>query len=298
MMRRMRIPIRLLALCALAVLLLAPAAAQPPVSRCPAGMVLVEGGSFVMGRADSDSDQRPNTKATISAFCLDRTEVTVAGYRACSDAGACLPAWPTVDWTDIEAGPRAFWSQFCNGARNDRENHPVNCETWSQAAAFCRWRQGRLPTEAEWEFAARGPEARLHPWGSRAAGPRLLNACGEECRRKGLSLGAAWPTMHPDDDGWSATAPVGSFPAGATPQGLMDLSGNVFEWVADWYGPYPGGAVADPKGPAQGAYRVTRGGAWTSWDAGRVHAAIRGRGEPGLRNHIIGFRCAAAPRAQ
>jgi formylglycine-generating enzyme required for sulfatase activity len=121
----------------------------------------------------------------------------------------------------------------------------------------------------------------------------LLNACGKECLAWGAKNGVEETSMYPQDDGWPTTAPVGSFPKGASRFGLMDVVGNVWEWVADWYAPYTAEAVASPVGSPEGTARVIRGGAWNGGYASWVRPTFRYKDAPGKRSYGIGFRCAA-----
>ncbi|MEO7327843.1 MAG: SUMF1/EgtB/PvdO family nonheme iron enzyme, partial [Minicystis sp.] len=181
-----------------------------------------------------------------------------------------------------------------NGDRADRDNHPLNCIDWTQAATYCAWAGGRLPTEAEWEYAARGKDGRKYPWGNADPGPTLLNACGSECRALGAKVGAKWPVMYEGNDGWETTAEVGKFPLGASPFGLLDMAGNVWEWTADVEAPYEASAQVNPridKGPDM-LRRVIRGGAWHNNDASRVRGAYRSGHDVASRYDIVGFRCA------
>jgi sulfatase modifying factor 1 len=259
---------------------------------CPTGMAGVPGGTFWMGSTDGDADEAPVHQVTVSTYCLDRTEVTVSAYGECVSAGGCTPAPTTVSWSGITAADRDLFSQFCNGSRGDRAQHPVNCVDWEMASGYCRWRGRRLPTEAEWEYAARGTSGRQYPWDGEGLNGRQLNACGMECRALGARLGQSWPVMYETDDGWGATSPVGSYPAGASPFGMLDMAGNVWEWTSDWYGAYGQGAVRDPSGPSSGAERVLRGGSWSALSAARVRSAFRDRNSPSYRSDGVGFRCA------
>jgi formylglycine-generating enzyme required for sulfatase activity len=206
---------------------------------------------------------------TVFTFDLDRTEVTVRAYRRCVEAGACAPP-------GIQPGDPRF----------DRPELPVTFVRWEDSVAFCTWAGGRLPTEAEWEYAARGIEGREFPWGD------FYNAH--------LSNHGSFAQDETDaTDGFSGLAPVGSFPDGATPLGLLDMAGNASEWVSDlWdvddngFG-YPPASAVNPKGPANGVGHVLRGGSFAD-GAAWVRAAARGR-MLDLRSPTTGFRCAYDP---
>ncbi|MCB9660287.1 MAG: SUMF1/EgtB/PvdO family nonheme iron enzyme [Sandaracinaceae bacterium] len=229
-----------------------------------------------MGTASGgDDDERPVHEVTLSSYYMDRTEVTVSAYGECVRAGRCA-ARSAVDWPGISAADRTFYSQYCNWGVSGREAHPMNCVSWDDAVAYCGWRGGRLPTEAEWEYGARGSDGRVYPWGNEGPSDRRLQWSGG-CGGFGCSGG---------------TAAVGSHASGRSPFGLEDMSGNVWEWVSDWYGAYPSGAVRDPSGPTSGDGRVLRGGSWLYSDAAGVRSANRFWYEASNRNVNVGFRCA------
>lgn len=218
-----------------------------------------------------DADESPMHEVTLSAYCMDRTEVTVKAYTDCVAAQRCPPT-PFMEYSITHTpGDVKRNSQFCN--RADRPDHPINCIDWNQAVAYCQWAGGRLPTEAEWEYAARGPERREYPWGDDPPSSKYLN-------------------MYGTIDRYTTTAPVGSFPDGASPFGVLDMAGNVWEWTADWYGPYPAAPVTNPRGPETGTTRALRGGGWMNLAPGAVRAALRSWGEPRDRMMTLGFRCA------
>jgi len=163
---------------------------------CPKGTALVPAGRFIVAeRYDTGS---------ADAFCMDVTEVTVAAYANCVAANACLE--PDAYAEDDREDRRA-----CNWKRPGAELHPVNCVDWAEATAYCAWANQRLPTEEEWEWAARGGlDARKYPWGAAEPAADRLNACGAECVAWAQSnLGKTWSSMYTTDDGWPTTAPVG-----------------------------------------------------------------------------------------
>ena len=243
--------------------------------------VRIPGGSFSMGSVSGGEDEKPPHDATVAGFDMTRTEVTVAQYRACVEKGKCT-ARDSVNYSGYSAEDATFWSGACNANVSGRDDHPMNCVDATDADAFCAWAKGRLPTETEWEYAARGRAGRTYPWGEGTPDGSQANACGPECAARGK---AGWKTMYSRDDGWPTTAPVGTFKAGRTPEGLLDMSGNVWEWVASNYCPYPSKKCAELA-------RVTRGGGSGDDDASRFRGAFRGRDTPSDRSAIFGFRCA------
>jgi formylglycine-generating enzyme required for sulfatase activity len=263
-------------------------ARSPGAASCPAGMVLVAGARFAMGSAadaETPSDETPRHDVTVRPFCLDVTEVTVAAYAACE---GCERPQRTVEFEGLTPNGAVFESQFCNGPADG--DHPQNCVDWRQAKAYCATLGRRLPTEAEWELAARGQEGRLYPWGQAPPSGQRLNACFLECsrmltsRREAVGKGP-WPAMLGDDDAAAATSPVGRYPAGATPAGVMDLAGNVWEWTESPYCPYGKDDCGDSR-------RVLRGGGWDTTESQDVRSARRYPSAPTARGRSIGFRCA------
>lgn len=275
---------------------------------CPAGMVLITGGKFFMGTDDDSAvlvPARPAHQVDVGTLCIDVHEVTVDAYRQCSDRGECKRAHRTSEWPAPEGKEPTEWrasisayDELCNERYDDRGDHPVNCVSWAQAQSYCEWRGGRLPTEAEWEFAARGSDGRVYPWGDEDPGPEHMNGCGAECRtwRAARNLRETPAVLYDASDGYSGTAPVGSFPAGRTQWGLDDIAGNVFEWTADSFTSYPGASPSQTMQDDGPERRVIRGGAFNSFQAVHADPALRFGQVPTAHTHGIGFRCAAPPR--
>lgn len=268
-------------------------------THCPEGMVSIPAGEFLMGAAPGSEglpEERPQHLVRLSTYCLDLTEVTVAQYAPCVQTGSCRASatqLSTFDSLDL-----TFFSRYCNWTSPDHLNHPMNCVDWMQADAFCRWAGKRLPTEAEWEYGARGSDGRIYPWGNELPTERLLNAWGGGDWRHWSAIGKADShsrLMYEGDDGWPSTAPVGQYPAGRSPFGLYDMAGNVWEWAADSYDAYgaPHGntALQDPI-RRNGQHKVARGGSLGDEVPGRVRTTRRLDIEPQNRLVNVGFRCA------
>ncbi len=240
------------------------AAATPPVD-APPGMVLVPAGEFMMGHAEAGTDERPPHPVYLSAFWIDKTEVTVADYLHCVAHGPCRRPLSNCSWAGAENG-----------------DDPISCVDWSEAHSYCRWSGKRLPTEAEWEKAARGTDQRDYPWGNKPPTCKLAafhDQGDDPSAPKGCGRNKTWP--------------VGSFPEGASPYGALDMAGNAWEWVSDWYSPdsYARSREQDPKGPEWGDMHVRRGGSWKSQPQ-FLNSAVRGRMDPAEWNDMVGFRCA------
>lgn len=235
---------------------------QPGSEKDGMQMVHVPAGEFIMGSLESEGweDERPQHTVYLDSFLIDKTEVTTAQYDRCVQAGACsLP--------DTKG-------YACTYGAPNKQDHPINCVDWSQAEAYCSWVGRRLPTEAEWEKAARGTDGRIYPWGNQMPSAALANF-----------------DLKAED-----TTPVGQYPSGASPYGALDMAGNVWEWVADWYDDqyYAQSTNEDPVGPSSGTYRVVRGGSWDD-AAPDIRVAYRSGYEPTPstgRHDDLGFRCA------
>jgi len=227
-----------------------------------APMVLIPAGPFTMGSDSGNDDEQPVHEVTLDDFYIDQYEVTNARYADCVAAGDCT--FPNPD------------DPHCTEAYDDSDkmNHPVVCVNWEQANTYCEWRGDRLPTEAEWEKAARGTDGQIYPWDDTAPNEELLNF----------------------NQNVNDTTPVGSYPDGVSPYGVYDMAGNVFEWVADWYNAnyYSNSPSQNPIGPSTGDGKVLRGGAWDSYDDD-ARASYRGNDDPDNHYDSYGFRCVAAP---
>ncbi|MEW5938228.1 MAG: SUMF1/EgtB/PvdO family nonheme iron enzyme, partial [Chloroflexota bacterium] len=217
-------------------------------------MRLVPAGIFSMGSEAGQLDEKPIHDVYLDAYYMDIYEVTNKLYRICVDAGIC------------ELPENTQYSDDSNYA-----DHPVVFVDWEMAKNYCEWRGGRLPTEAQWEKAARGTDGRTYPWGEKIDSTRA---------------------NYNQDVGY-ATTPVGSFLSGVSPYGIYDMAGNVWEWVADWYSSayYSAMPSPNPFGPETGQYRVLRGGAWY-FDDDFVRSAFRFRDDPSNSSYDVGFRCA------
>jgi formylglycine-generating enzyme required for sulfatase activity len=252
-------------------------------------MVYVPAGEFEMGISEADvegifaqcehlsgtgecnrsliEEESPKHLVILDGFWIDQTEVTNAQYTLCVVAGACQA------------------SAYADNGVYNGDSYPVVGVSWYDASAYCQWAGGRLPTEAEWEYAARGPHQRIYPWDGAFDGTRL-NYCDINCPND-------WREAE-YDDGYERTAPVGSFPDGASWCQALDMAGNVWEWVEDWLGRYPSDAQRNPVGPATGDFKNVRGGSWVN---GQLAARTTHRRHPlpTERVDFIGFRCVVRP---
>jgi formylglycine-generating enzyme required for sulfatase activity len=221
-------------------------------------MIRIHGGKLAMGSTDGEDDERPVHPVVVQPFFLDKTEVTVAAYKRCVDAHRCVA--PLL----IEG---------CNYGTQGRDLHPVNCVDYEQANTYCKVHGKRLPTEEEWEYAARAEQGKKYPWGNAAPSTQPCwngegNSAGKGKRE--------------------STCEVGTSPGDKTSSGVLDMAGNVSEWTATVYCQYP---IANCTSPV----RVTRGGSWTDFGAVTLRSTYRGRQNPADRSGGLGFRCARTP---
>lgn len=253
------------------------------------------GGTFLMGSTEEEVNygielcrehyspcnqwfyrrEYPQHEVTLSPFLIDQSEVSNLQFQGCVDAGACSE--PVV----CKKGDPTYQDP-------EKKDHPVVCVDWKGAGNYCEWVGGRLPTEAEWEYAFRGEGSLIFPWGDDFVGSNL-NYCDVNCDQ-----GHANPA---DDDGFKRTAPVGSFPAGISWAGVQNLAGNVSEWVSDWYGDYGAVPIHDPAGPETGSEKMIKGCSWYS-PAAYCRGASRPSVETDTRYDFVGFRCVQDPSPQ
>ena len=236
----------------------------------PEGMVVVEATSFEMGCDQAveepacDASEFPVHSVALSTFAIDALEVTVSDFDVCVAAGECTAR---AAETGCHPPNDAAWA-----------DHPANCTTWSQAATYCAWKGKTLPTEAQWERVAEGPENLRWPWGDRpnpTCDLAVIVTGGPGC-------------------GTDSTFPVGSLPAGATAEGVLDMTGNVAEWTADYFSEtaYAEHDDVDPLGPANGTERVTRGAGYVHGEVGTLRVRSRLPRAPDQSAPWLGFRCA------
>jgi len=243
---------------------LPPSQEKAIVGRDGAPMVLVPAGEFLMGnQAEEDA---PPHRVYLDAFYIDRHEVTNGRYLKFVEATRHRVPQHVIDpQYDLWVG---------TAPSQGVADLPVVNVDWFDADAYCRWTGKRLPTEAEWEKAARGTDSRIYPWGNEA--PSLAR----------LNFSRRWQGAH-------TLQPVGNYEAGNSPYGAQDMAGNVWEWVGDWYdaGSYAAGPARNPQGPSAGSSKILRGGSWTN-SADTVSTTHRREEDPEMRNSDSGFRCA------
>ena len=261
----------------------------PPETTDPKGieMVLVPAGTFPMG-GDADAslatcttflgvgkcerssyeNQEPQHDVYLNTYYIDKYEVTNDSYKTCVNASVCAPPVQTNS-----SSRSSYYGEY------DFRNFPVINVDWIMANTYCEWRGARLPTEAEWEKAARDSDGRTYPWGNDIDCTRANSVGGEN----GTCVGD--------------TTDVGSYESGQSPYGAYDMGGNVWEWVVDWYSAtyYQNSPFENPHGPDSGENRVVRGGAWADFTASLVPSAYRLNLNPSHTSGIVGFRCAVTP---
>lgn len=246
-------------------------------------LVYIDAGEFLMGSADLDAQvsldngvaypEVPLHSVYLDAYWIDRTEVTNSQYALCVADGACEPPRLNTDYLGVDYYPDPAFADY-----------PVIYVSWYMAQDYCQWAGRRLPSEAEWEKAARGTDARRYPWGNSPISSELANFCNEGC-----------PKDHANpnySDGFPLTAPAGSFPAGASPYGVLDMAGNVWEWTSSQPRPYPYDAE-DGREDEGGLQYIWRGGPWSNgtwW----LRSSLRYRSVPYYWYNNLGFRCAVS----
>ncbi len=270
----------------------------PAVASIPLDMVLVPAGEFIMGTPFGSGgfpDEAPQRRVYLSAFLIDRYEVTNEAYaRFVHETGHPIPenANPKATlWTD--------WPSILAIA-----THPVVNVSWLDAVAYCEWRGARLPTEAEWEKAARGTDGRDYPWGNVWDHTKGNSASYWAGRTIHFDSGVDWEAFWMKGEGARLakeqglrgevlTMPIGSFPQALSPYGIHDLAGNAAEWVQDWHDPnyYRAAPLTDPQGPSRGAVKAMRGGSWLK-PYKSLRTADRDWGVMDSRPSGTGFRCA------
>ncbi len=224
-------------------------------------MAVIPAGEFWMGcneKVDNkcNKDEKPGGKVYLDAFSIDKYGVTVPDYRKCAKAGKCVIVGLTR-------------SKRCNWDKSGGDGHPINCVDWNEAKTYCAWVGKRLPTEAEWEKAARGTDGRIYPWGNQ------------------------WDSSRANV-GTGGTVSVGSYPSGVSPYGVHDMASNVFEWTSSLYKPYP--YKADDREDSKAKdFRVVLRGGW--WQSTAVNARVSHRTwhYSDKQAYAFGFRCAKTP---
>jgi formylglycine-generating enzyme required for sulfatase activity len=267
-------------------------------------MVNIPAGNFDMGYRDFDPTdnrytmQQPQHTVYLDEYWMDKTEVTNAMFAVFVADTQYVTEVETIGNGYVAADPVTYWVKVDGASwRTPRgpdstivgfENHPVVQVTWNDANAYCRWAGRRLPTDAEWEKAARGTDMRLYPWGNDDPTGELANFPDtnlyQYLKFEVLNNGI--------DDGYAYTAPVGSYPKGASPYGILDMAGNAWEWVSDWFGAdyYKHAPAQNPAGPSSGEMHIIRGG---SYDASYGDSAVnRAADWPDGRSASLGIRCA------
>lgn len=237
-------------------------------------LIYVPAGEFTMGSNDGEPNERPVHTVYLDAFWIDQTEVTNKQYQACVGAGACEPPSVIISYVQKSDcyGKSCIYPHDYYG-NIEYDDYPVIYMSWNQANSYCAWTGRQLPTEAQWEKAARGPDGRIYPWGNYEPNGTLLN----------------YNSIIGD------TTKVGSYPAGKSLYGAFDLAGNVWEWVSDWYSGdyYQSSPTANPLGPDSGDGHVLRGRSLGSYGGYSVRSSYRYWAYPNdASKGDVGFRCA------
>jgi len=271
-------------------------------------MVYVPAGEFLMGLTEEEAEaawkecgehceksmffnEVPQHKVYLDAYWIYKTEVSNDMFTAFVKE----TQWKTeaelngFGWLFINIQEGANWQHPAgeNSSILGKGNHPVVQVSWQDAKAYCEWAGGRLPTEAEWEKAAHGTDKRKYPWGNEEPTGERLNYCDTNCVFSGAGKN--------ESDGYRETAPVGSYPADVSPYGVLDMAGNVREWVQDWYAEdyYKNSPKDNPRGPIEGEYRVVRGSSWMDYFI--IKTTDRNFLYPALPANFLGFRCVVSP---
>lgn len=260
----------------------------------PVGMVCLAGGAI------TQQTETGEQQAQAKPFCVDRTLVTVAQYRACVSDGACGAADTTNYFERPDVDDQTLYNTLCNARLPQRDDHPINCVSWTDANAYCHFMGKRLLTSAEWEIAAGGQQGQTYPWGWDPPSASLLNACDARCVSWAESHGMKWvlggnlnvllanrdgqpsERMFAQDDGFETTSPVASKPP-SRPHGLFDLAGNLRQWTTDMPT-----TCKEANCPVR---YILKGGAWSDVHPNHARISWRDRAPPSLRSEMHGFRC-------
>ena len=259
-------------------------------------MVYVPGGPFTMGNDNGYNMEKPTHEVTLDPYWIDKTDVTnamfqnfvnITQYKSDAEIAGTTQAFNSLNGKDINSVSRANWLHP-HGPTSDLsglDNHPVVQVSWNDASAYCTWAGARLPTEAEWEKAARGTDGRIYPWGNQVPDGSMANLSDVN-----LASGISDKNIN---DGYKFTSPICNYPKGDSPFGACDMAGNVWQWVSDWYEAtyYFSSPSTNPFGPNGGTYRVFRGGSWYSV-ADFLRTTDREGSDPSLAFDFVGFRCA------
>ncbi len=272
------------------------------VASGPQGMVFIPAGLFEMGSSDrqGSADEYPQHTVSLNAFYLDKYEVTNRQFRKFikltrykTTAEIQRKAWAYVEgaqWTEI---PGAWWRKpegQDSVFSSKRGSHPVVMLSWNDARLYCESMGKRLPTEAEWEYAARAGSATNSWWGGKDTASRNVGNVADQTH-KGAFPDRPWPVLKNYNDDYVRTSPVGTFEPNAW--GLYDMIGNVSEWVSDWYagGYYSTSPRKNPRGPLDGHFKVLRGGSWSTQPT-YLGTGVRIYNAPTTSNAAHGVRCA------